>query len=311
MITYPSTHGVFEEAVTEICELVHQAGGQVYLDGANMNAMVGVAQPGKFGSDVSHLNLHKTFCIPHGGGGPAWVRWRCARTWLRTCRAWSMNKASCPAKPRSPGLGRAFRFGRHPADPVRVHLADGRRRSAPRHRSRDPECELRRHPPARPLSGAVRGSQRPRGARVHPGCASAQGNQRHQRRGHRQAPDGLRLPRAHHELPGGRYADGRADRIGKPGRAGPLRRRHDLDPRGNRPGRARRARPRGQRPEERAAYRADAAGRRVAARLPAPAGRLPVASLRDGKYWPPVARVDNAYGDRNLVCACLPVEAYA
>ena len=101
MITYPSTHGVFEEAVTEICELVHQAGGQVYLDGANMNAMVGVAQPGKFGSDVSHLNLHKTFCIPHGGGGRAWVRWRCARTWLRTCRAWSMNKASCPAKPRS------------------------------------------------------------------------------------------------------------------------------------------------------------------------------------------------------------------
>ncbi|NYT66627.1 aminomethyl-transferring glycine dehydrogenase [Alcaligenaceae bacterium] len=70
MITYPSTHGVFEIAVTEICELVHDAGGQVYLDGANMNAMVGLAKPGKFGSDVSHLNLHKTFCIPHGGGGP-------------------------------------------------------------------------------------------------------------------------------------------------------------------------------------------------------------------------------------------------
>ncbi|MFU2002504.1 aminomethyl-transferring glycine dehydrogenase, partial [Bordetella avium] len=70
MITYPSTHGVFEETVTEICERVHAAGGQVYLDGANMNAMVGVAKPGKFGSDVSHLNLHKTFCIPHGGGGP-------------------------------------------------------------------------------------------------------------------------------------------------------------------------------------------------------------------------------------------------
>src|SRR3546814_343225 len=70
MITYPSTHGVFETAVTEICALVHDAGGQVYLDGANMNAMVGLAQPGKFGSDVSHLNLHKTFCIPHGGGGP-------------------------------------------------------------------------------------------------------------------------------------------------------------------------------------------------------------------------------------------------
>jgi glycine dehydrogenase len=70
MVTYPSTHGVFEEAITEICGLVHDAGGQVYLDGANLNAMVGLAKPGKFGADVSHLNLHKTFCIPHGGGGP-------------------------------------------------------------------------------------------------------------------------------------------------------------------------------------------------------------------------------------------------
>jgi glycine dehydrogenase len=70
MMTYPSTHGVFEEDVVEICEIVHQHGGQVYTDGANMNALVGVAKPGKWGSDVSHLNLHKTFCIPHGGGGP-------------------------------------------------------------------------------------------------------------------------------------------------------------------------------------------------------------------------------------------------
>lgn len=70
MITYPSTHGVFEDHVTEVCKVVHDAGGQVYIDGANLNAMVGVAQPGKFGGDVSHLNLHKTFCIPHGGGGP-------------------------------------------------------------------------------------------------------------------------------------------------------------------------------------------------------------------------------------------------
>ncbi|MGQ0848273.1 MAG: aminomethyl-transferring glycine dehydrogenase subunit GcvPB, partial [Actinomycetota bacterium] len=70
MITYPSTHGVFEEAVTRICQVVHQHGGQVYLDGANLNAMVGIARPGVFGADVSHLNLHKTFTIPHGGGGP-------------------------------------------------------------------------------------------------------------------------------------------------------------------------------------------------------------------------------------------------
>ena len=70
MITYPSTHGVFEEAVVEICGIIHDHGGQVYVDGANLNALVGLAQPGKFGADVSHLNLHKTFCIPHGGGGP-------------------------------------------------------------------------------------------------------------------------------------------------------------------------------------------------------------------------------------------------
>jgi glycine dehydrogenase len=70
MITYPSTHGVYEETVTQVCDLVHAAGGQVYVDGANLNALLGVARPGEFGADVSHLNLHKTFCIPHGGGGP-------------------------------------------------------------------------------------------------------------------------------------------------------------------------------------------------------------------------------------------------
>ncbi len=70
MVTYPSTHGVYETTITDICEMVHGAGGQVYLDGANLNALVGVAKPGAFGADVSHLNLHKTFCIPHGGGGP-------------------------------------------------------------------------------------------------------------------------------------------------------------------------------------------------------------------------------------------------
>src|SRR5450631_3976357 len=70
MITYPSTHGVFEEHIREICDIVHGHGGQVYLDGANLNAQVGLSRPGDYGADVSHLNLHKTFCIPRGGGGP-------------------------------------------------------------------------------------------------------------------------------------------------------------------------------------------------------------------------------------------------
>ena len=70
MVTYPSTHGVFEAGIREVCQLVHEAGGQVYMDGANMNAQAGLTKPGDIGADVCHLNLHKTFCIPHGGGGP-------------------------------------------------------------------------------------------------------------------------------------------------------------------------------------------------------------------------------------------------
>ena len=70
MVTYPSTHGVFEESIVDICDMIHASGGQVYMDGANLNALVGIAKPGLFGPDVSHMNLHKTFCIPHGGGGP-------------------------------------------------------------------------------------------------------------------------------------------------------------------------------------------------------------------------------------------------
>ena len=79
MVTYPSTHGVFEEKISEICELIHDNGGQVYMDGANLNALVGIAKPGKFGPDVCHINLHKTFCIPHGGGGPGMGPIACKR----------------------------------------------------------------------------------------------------------------------------------------------------------------------------------------------------------------------------------------
>ncbi len=79
MVTYPSTHGVFEEKIIEICEIIHKCGGQVYMDGANLNALVGIAKPGNFGPDVCHINLHKTFCIPHGGGGPGMGPIACAK----------------------------------------------------------------------------------------------------------------------------------------------------------------------------------------------------------------------------------------
>ena len=127
MVTYPSTHGVFEEAIGEICAAVHEAGGQVYVDGANLNALVGVAQPGRFGADVSHLNLHKTFCIPHGGGGPGvgpvGVRAHLAAVPARCIRS------AAPDQPVGPVVGGAVRVGRHPADPVGVHRADGPRRA--------------------------------------------------------------------------------------------------------------------------------------------------------------------------------------
>ncbi len=123
MVTYPSTHGVFEEGITELCALVHDAGGQVYVDGANLNALLGLAQPGRFGADVSHLNLHKTFCIPHGGGGPG-------------VGPVGVGEHLAPFLPGHPflagerrgrtGVGGAVRLGRHPADQLRLHRHDGR-----------------------------------------------------------------------------------------------------------------------------------------------------------------------------------------
>jgi glycine dehydrogenase len=92
MLTYPSTHGVFESSIVDVCNRIHEAGGQVYLDGANFNAQVGLCRPGDYGSDVSHLNLHKTFCIPHGGGGP--VKGNCAAYDIFCYREWVQLESS-------------------------------------------------------------------------------------------------------------------------------------------------------------------------------------------------------------------------
>ena len=123
MITYPSTHGVYEHDIAEICAAVHDAGGQVYVDGANLNALVGLARPGKFGGDVSHLNLHKTFCIPHGGGGPG-VGPVAVRAHLAALPAGS------PAGPRTAaracGVRGALRVGVDSADHLGLHPDDGR-----------------------------------------------------------------------------------------------------------------------------------------------------------------------------------------
>ncbi len=124
MITYPSTHGVYDADVTEICDAVHAAGGQVYVDGANLNALVGLAQPGKFGGDVSHLNLHKTFCIPHGGGGPG-VGPVAAKAHLAPFMPGDANKAAHEARPRRRDQRVELRLRRCPADLLGVREADG------------------------------------------------------------------------------------------------------------------------------------------------------------------------------------------
>ena len=118
MVTYPSTHGAYEDGITDLCEIVHEHGGQVYVDGANLNALLGYAKPGEFGGDVSHLNLHKTFCIPHGGGGPG-----VGPVGVRAHLApYLPSHPMHPDRPRArghrPDQRRAVRLGGHPADLV-------------------------------------------------------------------------------------------------------------------------------------------------------------------------------------------------
>ena len=237
MVTYPSTHGVFEDTITDLCALVHDAGGQVYVDGANLNALVGLARPGKFGADVSHLNLHKTFCIPHGGGGPG-VGPVAVRSHLAPHLP--NHPLAAEAGPETWGrsdLGSALRLGEHPAHLVGVRAADGWRRPDAGHPGRHPQRQLHRHPAARALPGALLRSRRRRGPRVHPRPARPDEAQRGHRRRRGQAARGLRLPRPDHVVPGGGDADGRADRERGPLRDRPVLRRHDRHPARDRRGR--------------------------------------------------------------------------
>ena len=162
MVTYPSTNGVYEETITTVADLVHEAGGQVYIDGANLNALAGVASPALLGGDVSHLNLHKTFCIPHGGGGPG-VGPVAAKAHLAPFLAGQGRPGRWPARCRLPRLrARRYGIGRHPADLVGVHRHDGRRRAAPGHAGGRAVRELRRPPARAVLPGGLRGAGRPR-----------------------------------------------------------------------------------------------------------------------------------------------------
>jgi len=312
MITYPSTHGVFEEAVTEICDLVHQAGGQVYLDGANMNAMVGVAQPGKFGSDVSHLNLHKTFCIPHGGGGPG-VGPVAVRAHLAPYLPGVVNEQGKLPGEAKVGPVSAAPFGSAGILPIPyVYIAlmgaDGLRRAtevailnanyiATRLRGHYPVLYAGRHGrvahecilDVRPLKDTT-------------GISAEDIAKRLMDYGFH-APT-MSFPVAGTLMVEPTESEGIAELDRFIDAMISIREEIAQIERGERDR------------EDNVLKNAPHTAQMLLAEewlhdYPRQQAAYPVASLRDAKYWPPVARVDNAYGDRNLVCACLPVEAYA
>ena len=155
MVTYPSTHGVFEEAIREICALVHAHGGQVYMDGANMNAQVGLTSPAAIGADVCHLNLHKTFCIPHGGGGPGVGPIGVAAHLAPHLPNHPLLAEAGPGDGLRPGQRRALRQRRHPADLLRLYPHDGRRGADARDAGGDPQRQLRGEAAGGALPGAL------------------------------------------------------------------------------------------------------------------------------------------------------------
>ncbi|MGP0090929.1 MAG: aminomethyl-transferring glycine dehydrogenase [Xanthobacteraceae bacterium] len=308
MITYPSTHGVFEETIGEICDIVHARGGQVYLDGANLNAQVGLAQPGHYGADVSHLNLHKTFCIPHGGGGPG----------MGPIGVRAHLKPFLPSRPAStaergpvgPVAAAPFGSGSILTIPWAYILMMG----AEGLTAASKVAILNANYIARRLEGHYPVLYKGARGRVAHECII-------DTRGFKDSAGvtiddiakrlidyGFHAPTMSFPVPGtlmiepteseskaelDRFCDamiairneiraietGRWDAAASPLRFAPHT-AHDL------------AADRWDRPYTRAQ------------------GCFPTAAIRADKYWPPVGRIDNAYGDRHLMCSCPPPAAY-
>jgi glycine dehydrogenase len=305
MITYPSTHGVFEEDVVQICEIIHAHGGQVYTDGANMNALVGLAKPGKWGSDVSHLNLHKTFCIPHGGGGPG----------VGPC---AVKSHLAPFLPRTldgegkVGMVSAASFGSASILPIswmyiammggaglrkatQVALLNANyisRKLAPHYKTLYTgrnglvahECIL----DIRPLEKATGisaedvakrlvdfGFHAPTLSFPVPGTLMVEPTESESKHELDRFIDAMIQIRQ--EIAA--IEDGRLDRQDNPLKHAP----HTAG-------------------QVSASEWTHAYPRELAA--------FPLPSLKLQKYWPPVSRVDNVYGDKNVFCACIPVDAY-
>jgi glycine dehydrogenase len=312
MVTYPSTHGVFEESITNICDMIHDAGGQVYMDGANMNAMVGVAQPGKFGSDVSHLNLHKTFCIPHGGGGPG-VGPVGVKSHLAPFLPGVVSEKGTMAQGAAVGPVSAAPFGSASILPIPfVYIslmgAEGLRRATE-------VAILSANYVARKLAGHYPVLYTGRNGRVAHECIldihdiKESSGVTAEDIAKRLMDYGFHAPTMSFPVAGTLMvepteSEGLAELDRFVDAMISIRAEIAQIERGERD--------RGDNVLKNAPHTA----KMLLAEewhhdYPRQQAAYPVASLRDAKYWPPVGRVDNAWGDRNLVCACLPVEAYA
>ena len=310
MVTYPSTHGVFEESIIRICELVHARGGQVYMDGANFNAMVGLVRPGDFGVDVCHLNLHKTFCIPHGGGGPG----------MGPVAAAAHLGPHLPGHrvvglggPQSVGAVSAAPWGSPSILPISWMYITMMGGAGLKLASEIAilNANYVAAPARRRVPGALPRARRACRARVHPRPAPAAQERRGRGRGRRQAPDGLRLSRAHRVAgrcrervmvePTESESKEELDRFCAAMIA--IRDEARAIERGELPVEGSPLRHAPHPAEDLLASSWDRPYTREAAAYPAP-------WTREHKYWPPVARIDNAWGDRNLVCTCPPLSDY-
>ncbi|MGW3341789.1 aminomethyl-transferring glycine dehydrogenase [Nonomuraea rubra] len=306
MVTYPSTHGVYEETITEVCAKVHEAGGQVYVDGANLNALVGLAKPGEFGADVSHLNLHKTFCIPHGGGGPG-VGPVAVRAHLAGYLPGHPLHNGTPVGPVS-----AAPYGSAGILPiswayVRMMGADGLT-AATEQAILSANYLARRLAPHYPVLYTGRGGLVAHECIVDLRQITKETGVTVDDVAKRLIDYGFHAPTMSFPVAGtlmieptesedlnelDRFVDAMIAIRGEIAKVAS----GDYDRTDN--------------PLRNAPHTAEAV---TADEWPHPYGRseaaYPLPSLRDGKYWVPVRRIDQAYGDRNLVCSCPPLEAY-
>ena len=300
MMTYPSTHGVFEEDVVEICKIVHAHGGQVYTDGANLNALVGVAKPGQWGSDVSHLNLHKTFCIPHGGGGPG----------VGPCAVKSHLAEFLPG--RKSGMVSAASFGSASILPISWMYITMMGREGLRRATQ--VAMLNANYLAKKLAPHYKTLYSGRNGLVAHECIldlrplEKTGGVTAEDVAKRLIDFGFHAPTLSFPVAGTLMVE--------PTESESL---HELDRfidamiqirdeiRAIEEGKSDRA----DNPLKHAPHTASAVAASDWNRAyPRELAAFPLASLKTAKYWPPVARVDNVYGDKNVFCSCAPVEAF-